>query len=212
MTRRYFRIDRFAKFDPQHRARFREILSFGRMWRVEHFFLPREQLPGWLQDDPLLDLSQLGWEFSPTPKSKKIPDFLLEVDLLLVRASLFDTHLRDLVDKVVTAMPLKIGEVDFYFVRPEVVIPCLDEDRSTWLAHDDGRRYKFFDLVLRDVSPDAPDIFRPGEGIEFWGYPVFSEEFVNRCKKAKAIGALFEEVFPLPDPKGRPAEGLHAVY
>ncbi len=93
-------------------------------------------------------------------------------------------------------MPLKIGEVDFYFVRPEMIIPCLDEDRSTWRAHDCGRRYRFIDLVLRDVPADAPHIFRTGEGIEFWGYPVFSEEFVNRCKKAKIIGALFEEVFP----------------
>jgi len=196
LTQRYFRVDRFAQADPQHRARFRQILSFGTVWQVEHFFLPRDQLPEWLRDYPPLDLSQLGWEFSPTPKAKKNPDFVLEGDRLFVRASLFDAHLRDLVDKVVTAMLLKIGEADFYFVRPEVVIPCLDEDRSTWRAHDDGRRYKFIDLVLRDVPADAPLIFRPGEGIEFWGYPIFSEEFVNRCKKAKIVGALFEEVFP----------------
>lgn len=191
MTQKYYRLDRNA------RDRFRVLESHGRHWRVNHYFQSRDQLPEWLKKDPPLDLSALDLRFSEKPKAKKIPQFFLSLGNLFVQAVFFDASLRELVLDYVTLMPVLIGETPYYIVRPDVEIECVDAARSNWRQRDDGYRYTWPRLVLKDVPADAPPLFRPGFGSEFWGQDVFSEEFVEICHAAKVIGAEFEEVYPL---------------
>ena len=79
------------------------------------------------------------------------------------------------------------------------MINCVDEARSEWRQRDDGYRYSWPGLVLKDVPETAPPIFRLGPGSEFWSHPVFSDDFVALCKSHKVIGPRFEEVYPVTD-------------
>ena len=193
MTNRYYRLARSAA------EKVRIIESYGEFWRIDHYFLPREELPYWLQDKPDLDLAKLDLRFAEKPKSKKIPQIVMSAGKIYMNASVYDAHFRGFVQDSVTPMSLLISGEAHYILRPDVVIDCLDEDRSKWRQRDDGYRYSWPSLVLRNVPENAPALFRPGPSPEFWNQPVFSEQFVETCKKNKVFGAVFEEVYPLAE-------------
>jgi len=191
MTNRYYRLA------PSAAEKVRIIENYGAVWLIDHFFLPREELPYWLQDDPELDLAKLDLRFKATPKSKKIPQMMKSAGKLYMNAAIYDNHFAGFVQDSVTPMSLLISGEAHYFLRPDVVIDCLDEKRSKWRQRRDGYRYSWPSLVLKNVPENAPALFRPGPSPEFWSHPVFSEQFVETCKKNKVIGAVFEEVYPL---------------
>lgn len=193
MSKKYYRLDSWS-FE-----RFRLIESHGAVWEIDHYFLPREELPEWLKKDPPLDMSALDLRFAEKPKAKKVTQLIMSAGKIYVNADVYEKLFRDMVSEVVTLMPLKISEVSHYFLRPEVVIDCVDEQRSEWRQRDDGFRYTWPSLVLKDVPKNAPDMFRPGIGREFWKQVVFSSNFVEVCQKNRVIGAVFEEVYPLAD-------------
>jgi len=193
MTNRYYRLARSSA------EKFRTLENYGQVWQIDHFFLPREELPYWLQDYPHLDLAKLDLRFAEKPKSKKIPQIMMSAGVIYMNASVYDAHFRGFVQDSVTAMSLLISGEAHYFLRPDVVIDCLDEDRSKWRQRRDGYRYSWPSLVLKNVPENAPALFRPGPSPEFWNQPVFSEQFVETCKKNKVIGAAFEEVYPLAE-------------
>lgn len=177
--------------------RFRSLESRGCVWQIDHYFLSKGDLPEWLRADPDLDFSKLDLHFSDRPKSKEIPDLLMSAGLLYLRGSIYDNAFVNVLTDCVSAFPLVIGGEKFYFLRPDITIECVDEDRSVARRRDDGFRYSWPRLVLKDVPEDAPAVFLPGAGREFWKYPVFSDEFVEVCKSTKVVGAVFKEVYPL---------------
>lgn len=149
-----------------------------------------------------MDLSKLDLNFAEKPKSKKVPQLIMSAGKIYVNAAVFDSIFRNLLSDFVTLMPLTIDGEPHYIIRPDVVIDCVDEVRSEWRQRDDGYRYSWPSLALADVPETAPPVFRPGHGSEFWSQPVFSELFVELCRKNKVVGAVFEEVYPLSDGSG----------
>lgn len=194
MDRRYWRFDRQASVEN-----FRSMESYGMVWQIEHYFLSKNDLPDWQRNKPPLDLDELDYRFANKPKSKKIPEILMSAGQLYLLGALYDFHFKAMIGNFVTAMPLKIGDQTYYFLRPDVIIDCVDFDRSEWIQREDGFRYSWPKLALKDVPENAPPIFRPGVGREFWKLPVFSDLFVDTCKANMVVGAEFEEVYPLLD-------------
>ena len=103
MTGRYSRLDR------NDVEKYRAIETYGAVWLTDHYFLPQDQLPDWLKDDPSLDLSQLDLRFKETPKAKKIPDFVVSAGKSYLRGVHYDTIFKPLIGDFVTAIPLHIS-------------------------------------------------------------------------------------------------------
>jgi hypothetical protein len=188
---------RFFRLDQWSFENFRIIESYGNVWEIEHYFMDRSELPDWLKLDPPIRFDELDLRFSEKPKSKRIPQIIISAGKLYISIEVYDSILSPLVKETASKFPLKISEMDYYFVRPEVEISCVDTTRSEWRQRDDGYRYSWPRLVLKDVPANAPHLFRPGHGMEFWKQPVFSESLVELCLKNKIVGADFEKVYPL---------------
>lgn len=186
---RFWRFDRWRALE-----KFRLLESYGEHWQIEHYFLPAELLPEWLKNEPPLDPTKLDCRFSEKPKSKKIPEILMPVGKLYLKTSVYTSHFASMLDDAVETLPIKIGADDYLFVRPRHVIDCVDTERSDWLERDDGFRYAWRVLALKGVPDNAPHVFLPGPGPEFWTEPVFSDAFVERCRMGKVVGSLFEQL------------------
>ncbi|MGL6210728.1 MAG: hypothetical protein ACRC14_12960 [Paracoccaceae bacterium] len=192
MTKRFLRCDKWSA------EKFRTIEAFGPVWRIEHFFLKREDIDDpWLKSKPALDLDWADYRFSDKPKSKKVPDLTMSAGKIFMKGVIYDRFFRQLIGDFVTTLQTKISGEPYYFIRPEVVLDCVDLERSEWRQHENGYRFAWPSLVLRDVPQDAPPIFRPGQGAEFWVQPVFSDGFVSTLQINKIVSIDFEEVYPL---------------
>lgn len=134
MARKFYRLDMSVVIHYPYRP----LQCDGRTWSRAHYFLSRDELPDWEKAKPPLDMSQKGLRFSEKPKAKKTPEMLMSIGLLYMKASLFDVHFKALLSEIVTLMPFPIGDENYFFVRADEIVDCVDTKRSQWRQRDDG--------------------------------------------------------------------------